>query len=460
VRFSVRLLSATASLFLVLTLASGCAGEREAEPRILFIGVDGLEWSVLAPMVRNGEAPHLRSLMERGVYGRLETMEPTLSPVIWTTIGTGKVPEKHGVENFVDLDPGTGEARLYNRLDRKVKAFWNILSEKGDRVHVVGWFVTYPAEPIRGFMVSQYTTLSRAKELWKGSLHEGVPDQTYPQSFYQELVPDIRHVAETSPALTDRVFGEGALDPSLGLEARLVQHTLWALESDVLYARIAERILKSDPDFDVLAVYFGGPDVAGHRFWRYYRPDEFRFPPPRERLDRFGEVVPTVYRMIDEWVGRLLALCGDDVTVFVVSDHGMSAINQNTHFESLERVQQMNSGHHLEAARSPGVIIAAGPGIRRDRSRDPSRVQPLLLDRMGSVLDVTPTLLYLRHSPVGNDMDGGLLEKILDPQYLRDHPLESIETHESAGAREEGDSLDQAMEEEMMERFRALGYIE
>jgi hypothetical protein len=79
---------------------------------------------------------------------------------------------------------------------------------------------------------------------------------------------------------------------------------------------------------------------------------------------------------------------------------------------------------------------------------------------MGSVLDVTPTLLYLRHSPVGNDMDGGLLEKILDPQYLRDHPLESIETHESAGAREEGDSLDQAMEEEMMERFRALGYIE
>ena len=449
-----------APVFLVLAFAAGCSGEPEAETRILFIGVDGLEWSVLAPMVRNGQAPHLRSLMERGVYGKLETIEPNLSPVIWTTIATGKVPEKHGVVDFVEVDPDTGEARLFNRLDRKAKAFWNILSEWGDRVHVVGWFVTYPAEPIRGFMVSQYTSLARAIDLWKGSLYEGVPNQTYPESFFEELVPDIRKVAAESPALADRVFGKDALDPAMGMEAQLVQHTLWALESDVLYARIAERILESDPEFDVLAVYFGGPDVAGHRFWRYYRPEEYRFPPSAERLDRFGDVVPTVYRMIDDRVGELLALCRDDVTVFVVSDHGMSAINQTVRFESLERVRQMNSGHHLEAARSPGVIIAAGPGIRHDRSSDPSRVEPSSLDALGSVLDVAPTLLYLRHAPAGKDMDGGLLDRILDPRFLQDHPFETVETHESIGEAPDPEAFDEGMDEEMIKRFRALGYVD
>jgi len=96
-------------------------------------------------MVRDGELPHLRSLMERGVYGKLETLEPTVSPVIWTTIATGKRHEQHGIHDFVRPSDGTEAQRLYSRLDRRVGAFWNFLSDAGQRVHVVGWFVTYPA---------------------------------------------------------------------------------------------------------------------------------------------------------------------------------------------------------------------------------------------------------------------------------------------------------------------------
>ena len=132
-----------------IVIAAGCSSSpppESASPpepaRILFVGVDGLEWSVAAPMVRRGELPNLRSLMARGTYGKIETSEPTLSPVVWTTIATGKPPEAHGIQHFVLANPEANQARLYNRLDRKTKAFWNILSDAGQRVHVVGWFLT------------------------------------------------------------------------------------------------------------------------------------------------------------------------------------------------------------------------------------------------------------------------------------------------------------------------------
>ena len=447
-----------ASLILGALMATACS-KPEPSPRVLLIGVDGLEWSVLAPMVRAGELPHLRTLMERGVYGKIETIEPTLSPVVWTTIATGKVPDKHGVHHFIHLDSRGQQTRLYDRRDRRAKAFWNILSDQERRVHVVGWFLTYPAEPVRGFMVSQFTSLSRAAEFWKGTLEEGIPYQTYPESFLEEVVADIRSVEDEAGALKQKIFDTERPETAGGMEARLVEHTLWALEADALYGRIAERILRSDPDFDALAVYFGGPDVAGHRFWRYYRPAEFRFPPSKEKSERFEVVIPNYYRYVDEWIGRLLSACGEEVTVFVVSDHGMYAVNRDVYFESLQRVQQMNSGHHLEVDRAPGVIVAAGPGVRKGSRGEPAGPSLGTLESLGSVLEVTPTLLYLLGAPVARDMDGQLMEAVLDPRFRESHPLVLVDTYEQPGEEAEAERLDPELEREMMERFRQLGYI-
>ena len=446
----------------VLLVAVGCApAERTAPPepaRILLVGVDGLEWSVAAPMVRRGELPNLRTLMERGAWGTIETSEPTLSPVVWTTIATGKTPEEHGIHHFILTDRDAGQGRLYNRLDRRAKAFWNILSDAGQRVHVVGWFLTYPAEAIRGFMVSQFTSLDRAREFWKGTLEEKVPGQTHPESLLEELAGEIRSVPGEMDMLSRRIFDTD--DPASvgGLEARLVEHTLWALEADALYGRIAERIIRSDPDFDVMAVYFGGPDVVGHRFWRYAYPDAYRFPPTEERQRRFGGVIARYYGWVDEWIGRLAEACGEEVVVLVVSDHGMAPINLDVPFERLERVQQMNSGHHLEAAASPGVLVAAGPGIRRTGA-DPGSVVAADLESLGSVLGITPTLLYLRGLPVGRDMAAGPIEPLLADALLSGRPVEWIETHEHSGRDHDAGALDPEMEREMMERFKSLGYL-
>ena len=52
----------------------------------LVVGVDGLEWSVLRPLLEQGRCPELAALMERGSFGRLLTLDRTLSPVVWTSI--------------------------------------------------------------------------------------------------------------------------------------------------------------------------------------------------------------------------------------------------------------------------------------------------------------------------------------------------------------------------------------
>jgi hypothetical protein len=61
------------------------------------VGMDGLEWSVLRPLLQAGKCPNLASLMKRGSFGRLGTLSLTLSPVVWTTIATGKTPDRHRI---------------------------------------------------------------------------------------------------------------------------------------------------------------------------------------------------------------------------------------------------------------------------------------------------------------------------------------------------------------------------
>ena len=103
--------------------------ERVAHPGptaapLLVIGVDGLEWNVILAMLRDGSLPHLDRLMRQGVYGRLNTLRTPKSPIVWTSVATGKIPAKHGILDFTRRD-NEGNRQLYNNGDRKTKAVWN-----------------------------------------------------------------------------------------------------------------------------------------------------------------------------------------------------------------------------------------------------------------------------------------------------------------------------------------------
>ena len=144
--------------------------------RVLLVGWDAADWKVISPLVDMGLMPHVGRLVETGVMGNLATLQPALSPMLWTSIATGKRPYKHGIHGFSEPDPQSGTVRPITNLSRKTKAVWNILNQTGHTSLVVGWWPSSPAEPIRGAMVSNHfqqavAPLDAAWPLRAGTVH-------------------------------------------------------------------------------------------------------------------------------------------------------------------------------------------------------------------------------------------------------------------------------------------------
>src|SRR5262245_1821667 len=91
-----------------LALAAGGCARRSTDLRILLVGVDSADWEMIRPMAERGELPHFAKLLEEGASAPARTLEPPLSPLVWTSIATGKNPDEHGILDFVTRDPATG----------------------------------------------------------------------------------------------------------------------------------------------------------------------------------------------------------------------------------------------------------------------------------------------------------------------------------------------------------------
>src|SRR5437764_4148791 len=124
--------------------------------RVLLIGWDAADWKVIQPLLDAGQMPNLARLMAGGVHGNLATIYPVLSPMLWTSVATGKRAYKHGIHGFTEPLPDGSGVRPITVLSRKTKAVWNILNQTGHRSIVVAWWPSHPAEPLNGVMVSNY----------------------------------------------------------------------------------------------------------------------------------------------------------------------------------------------------------------------------------------------------------------------------------------------------------------
>src|SRR5262245_41908631 len=118
----VALAVAAAALFVF----GGMSGRPRSHARVLLVGLDGADWRVLQPRLDRGEMPNLGGLIQRGTSGPLRSIEPLISPPIWTSIATGVKPERHGITWFMSDTDRPGERVPITSSLRKVKAFWNI----------------------------------------------------------------------------------------------------------------------------------------------------------------------------------------------------------------------------------------------------------------------------------------------------------------------------------------------
>ena len=434
---------------------------------ILLVAVDGLEWNVLSPLLAAGQMPRIEQLMNQGIYGLLETYQPTSSPVIWTTVATGKPAEEHGILSFAYRD-SEGQLGLFDNRHRTTKAIWNIASDYGRSVATVGWWMTYPVEEIRGVMVAQTNTTAQldfagGRNIWKGSLQRGIPGQVHPPARQNEMISILERTDDRIPQITSAIFGLDATlpaDQTRLLERRLWDNCLWAFRADATYLEIASRLLREEPHYDLTMLYLGGSDVVGHRFWRYREPELYADRPDSGTVAQFGRVITDYYRFIDAALGELMSALPPGGTLIVISDHGMGPVNQDATFGSEEPPEDVNSGHHLDAP--PGVLIAAGPRVSPPAySAGPGTVRREELMRVGSVYDIAPTLLQGLGLPLAEDMRGQPLDAIFGAAGEESRAPDRVPTHDTEEFRASRPSTPRWApdEAERIEQLRALGYV-
>ena len=371
--------------------------------------------------------------------GNLTTLEPQLSPMLWTSIATGKMAYHHGVEGFTEVDPVSGQVVPVSAATRQCKTVWELLGERGLRSHVVGWFATQGERDLDGCMVSNmYGHLKNVTEdqepedwpppmpgtYWPESLAEGMNEhrisshEIHPDAVLRAFVPDAPKVDQQR----DHKLGD--------LREKLAE--AYSVQAAATY------LMEKDPDWQFMAVYFRALDEIKH-FFMHYHPPKMEGIPDRD-FEIYKEVVTSTYRAHDMMLQRLIQLAGPETAVVLISDHGFHSDHLRPKFTP--RVPAGITVWH----RPQGVFAARGPGFKQDELIHGARL-----------LDITPTILHYFGLPVGEDMEG----RVLTEAFSEDRSVETIPTWEKAGETQRSrGSLSEAESKALLDQFVALGYID
>lgn len=425
---------------------------------LVLVGADGLEWRLVAGMRAAGRLPHLDAIAREGATARLKTLAPALSPPIWTSMATGVVPARHGILGFVRADArdAAGRPLLFTNRDRRVKAIWNVAEDAGLSACIVGYWMTFPVEELRGTMIAQTASPpGDGAHQRKGALAPGLEGQVHPPAY----APRVFGIVERSRAIADAreraLFGDtSAWPPAM---QRLVRHSRWSLEADTAYQQIALDLVRERGRCDLVIVYLGLPDVLGHRFWRWTSPGDFASPPPAAEVATFGDVLRRAYEQVDAFVGELREAAGEDATIVVASDHGMGPFRPRSVPDlSREDGDLVRTGGHSAARHA--FLAAAGPAAAQ-RAAHEDAAPPVA----GSVVDFAPTMLAMLGLPRGADMDGVVLTPLVRDRFLAVHPLREVPTHTPDGwaaTRRLAAAAADPDGSERIEQLRGLGYLE
>jgi predicted AlkP superfamily phosphohydrolase/phosphomutase len=311
-----------------------------------------------------------------------------------------------------------GHLRSASTDHREARAIWNIASDAGARVAVVGWRDSWPAEPVAGYYVSDHLGLRFAG----GGAPPKESRLTHPEDLEARVQPLLERAPEID-ARTDATLLDVVPCTLHERDAGVARVTYW---SDWLRHRLALMLWEDDPSLDLLAVYYNGTDPFGHMFQpdRAPRADACRIEPPL--VDRY-------YAAVDAWLGDWIERLGPRMTLVLVTDHGMGVR------------PDAEKGEHEDN----GFVLLAGHGIASGPAPDDAHV-----------LDVAPTLLYLLDLPLAEDMPGDPLWSAIDPGYRARHLETTVATHETRATTSAWAEPDPEAEEAILERLRALGYVD
>lgn len=420
--------------------------------KTLWIGYDGADWGILRPLIAAGRLPNFKRLLDGAAWGRMRPFNPMMSPLLWTSMATGRSPAEHNINDFVVQLPD-GSIKAIGSNFRTTKALWEIAPLAGRNVAILDWWASYPAEETeRGVILSN--AVRNLAKLPHPPEHSG---STYPEDYLVRYFPRLHanfsvSAADLRPlvAVMDEELA-AAQDVQAGKKPKegkkvVQQEALLVLRDAVGMTRgnTAESLfLMRNLSPDLVAVYFEGIDMVGHRFQHCMRPALESC--PKEDRARFATVVEDFYAYQDRALGQLLDAQTGPYYTLLVSDHGFRN-GDDRPADLLPYTDENPVGWHHEEA----VFVLKGPGVK------PGEL-PVAL----SIHDVMPTVLYLLGMPVAEDFSGQVARGAFTAEFLRARPVRSVRTYEELGPprRVAQGKVNPEVEKELLANLARLGYI-
>jgi len=345
--------------------ARGVAG------RVAIFAIDGADWELLTELAADGRIPNLKALAQGGTTASLQTLQPTVSPLVWTSIATGLPPDRHGVFDFMDA----ARKRPVDSTTRRAPAVWDIAEAFGRRAVTVNWWTDWPARADSAVTFDSPVTI-QANAVYPSQLEQRVGQLNVPPQTIQS--PQVRRFLNISDEEFNAALASGGpMDPVNVFRGVLAK--TWTDH------RVAINLYQQQEPL-LLMMEYEGTDAVNHLFAPYH-------PPYREGIDQvnFRKYWPTVanyYSEVDRLIGEWMKVLPDDTTVIILSAHGFRW------GKNRPRVQPI--GHSaLSDHRNPGVFIAYGNHVA------PSRGAHTI-----SLYDIAPTVLAILGLPQSTEMPG------------------------------------------------------
>ena len=470
-------------LALVLVTASSCTTaptgtepERaRSDARVMVLGVDGGTWTVLEPMMAAGELPNFKRLYDGGIHGILTSRAPIISPVVWTTMFTGKPHAEHGVRDW----------KTSQTIHRKVKALWNMTHDREYESFVFNVPGSWPPEEITGAMLSGFplpgSTVAgntglvytmkelrtrRVSGLYRLNMKkilavaQGLQVEVWSDWFDVVIQPhhkDWEGIMRIKRLTPDRFYlsplyrVDGGLAVSYPAELRdqvseqvgtayIPEGPGWSRHDEpdtpaYLYDHLlqvfnaqseAARLFAPKP-WDLFIFVMTLVDRVSHPYWAYSDPDHYDEGLDREKAALYADAVRNSYIETDKRIGELMDATEGEFYVVVASDHG---------FHSSRNKSMYIGTHHFD-----GIYMVWGPGLEGTAGE------------RTHIEDIGPTVLYLMGMPVARDMEGKVVPEV---RKLIGRDAEIIDTYEDV----ERESTDMPVDDETWEQLRGLGYVD
>jgi predicted AlkP superfamily phosphohydrolase/phosphomutase len=371
----------------------------KVKPRVIVLGVNGMELDIIRPLLLKGQMPNLARVIDKGAYGKLRTVSAPNCPRVYSTVFTSTDPEEHGVTGFVI----GGITANTNML--KEEPIWSMLSKSGITVGMANVPATFPVMSVNGYMISGMLTRGKNCEdgvLCAPKLSEVMGgDAVYPRSLKDELLKNVGDFyidCERMPAAADLK----------GHEAEMIDK--WLTRVQVIrdqQTKLFDYLLTEHPtDFTFLVQ--SCEDRTGH--WLYpIAPYNVGYNPSINSIRQ--DAFPNQYIAFDKVLGSVLKHVDANTYLFVISDHGIKPLREfeekdpHAHTDHEKTTPVIAKHDFADGDDVPGSFFAMGPGIKHELR---------LMGLGASVYDIAPTILHIYGLEQSKQMHGRVLTEIFD----------------------------------------------